>query len=320
MARRIRPVIVSKESADLIERRRNVLDALNYIERGIDKLDALIVGPTERRAWESIAHAYNEFINLGSIDGCNNYIDERENDAREWDDRRANESKPSILALWQNMEKAGVNDSHALMGAAYAQFRVNQRTLYLFMERYRNDKHSGNFSFFTGEAKSKLAGTKYAAKLEALNASVEATRANVGPIKFPVNGTLDERITFIVDRTPNDQWDYPDVDMYRDANASRDTFVYVLGLYTRNDRDASQFAAMMPRHDSVASVADSLNDHINNHVNAIVEACFLDRNNPGHSGKITAIKHVREALTLGLKEAKDIVDPLWEAFVESDNE
>lgn len=315
MSRRTRPIIVTKTNADLIERRRAVLDALNGIERGIAKLDAFIVGPTERRAWDALAHAYNELIDLGTIDGCNNYVDECESESRRWEDERANDAKPRILALWQNMEKANVNADDALMGAAWMQFRVNQRTLYSFMQEYQNAKRSGDFSFFTGEA-SKLRTTKYTEKLEA---SVEAKRANVGPIKFPVNGTLDERIAFIVDRTPDDLWDSPDVDIYRDANASRDTFIHVLGLFTRNDRDKNEFVLAMPDHPNVSNIAVSLEDYFQNHINAIVEACFLDRNNPGHNGKLTAIKRIREALTLGLKEAKDTVEPIWAGCLSDEN-
>lgn len=297
MARRTRPIVVNKNNVDLIERRRAVLDALNGIERGISKLDAFIVGPTERRAWDALAHAYNELIDLGTIAGCNNYVDECESESRRWEDERANDAKPRILALWQNMEKASVNEDDALMGAAWMQFRVNQRTLYSFMQEYQRAKRSGDFSFFTGEAK----------------------RANVGPIKFPVNGTLDERIAFIVDRTPDIQWDVPDADIYRDANASRDTFIHILGVFTRNGRDKNEFLLAMPDHANVSNIAVSLEDYFQNHINAIIEACFLDRNNPGHNGKLMAVKRIREALTLGFKEAKDIVDPFWNDLLSQEN-
>lgn len=313
MARRTRPIVVTKSNVDLIERRRAVLDALNGIERGISKLDAFIVGPTERRVWDALAHAYNELIDLGTIAGCNNYVDECESESRRWEDERANDAKPRILALWQNMEKAGVNADDALMGAAWMQFRVNQRKLYSFMQEYQQARRSGDFSFFTGEAKSKLRTTKYAEKLDALHASSAAN------VKFPVNGTLDERIAFIVDRTPDIQWDVPDADVYRDANASRDTFIHILGVFTRNGRDKNEFALAMPDHPNVSNIAVSLEDYFQNHINAIIEACFLDRNNPGHNGKLTAVKRIREALTLGFKEAKDIVDPFWNDLLSQEN-
>jgi len=297
MPRKTRPVIVSKNAPVREDRSWDVLNCLNAIERSVSRLETLISGDIERRAWEAMGHAYNEFINIKSVAECNELAERMESDRCAHAERERIETLSLILKTMQELESAGF-DQDVIIGAIQNKFRLRTGECYL---HYRN-MLEGNLSAFNPPNPFKESTVKRAA------AAIEAI-------------SLADKLMNIVKEYSSGQWERPSVHMYADDCPHRETLIFLLSSYVACGKtQAGLFSHIRDltngktesRH--IDAAVRGIADHFDRHITKIMQAEYdKDRRN-----KIPAIKVLRTVFGAGLRETKEMVDKFWETKITSE--
>lgn len=297
MPRKTRPVIVSKNAPVREDRSWDVLNCLNAIERSVSRLETLINGDIERRGWEAMGHAYNEFINIRSVAECNELADKLESDRSAYAERERIENLPLILSTMQELDKNGF-DGDVIIGAISHKFRLRQTECYL---HYRN-MLDGNLDAFNPHNPFKVSTSKK------LSATIEAI-------------SLADKLMDILKDYSSGQWERPSVHMYADDSPHRETLIFLLSSYVACGKSqAGLFSHIRDLTNGKADVrhidtaVQGIADHFDRHITKIMQAGYeKDRGN-----RIPAIKVLRTVFGTGLRETKEMVDKFWQTKITSE--
>lgn len=296
MPRKTRPVVIVKDVPAREDRSWDVLNCLNAIERSVSRLETLISGDIERRGWEAMGYAYNEFINIRSVAECNQLADQIESDRSAHAERERIENLPLILKAMQELESAGF-DEDVIIGAVSHKFRLRQTECYL---HYRN-MLDGNLNAFNPPNLFKGSTVKRAvAKVEAIS--------------------LADKLMNILKEYSSGQWERPSVHMYADDCPHREALIFLLSSFVACGKmQASLFSHIRDLTNGKADVrhidtaVQGIADHFDRHITKIMQAGYerdgLD--------KIPTIKVLRTVFGTGLRETKEMVDKFWKTKITS---